>query len=285
MKVWIYVLLLIATFISNHRSTAFQAPFRQAISKRHITSPIHMSIFSRFYRVVCANVNSILRRLEDPEKVIEQAVLDMQNDLIRVRQSYAEILATLRRMEKQKEQGLIDIKEWYRRAQLAIEKGDEELAREALTRRRIQTENVDNISKALISQSGAVTKLYSSMISLENKISEAKRQKEGMIARAKTAKTSVNVNDLLSSIDSSSSTNAFERMKEKVESLEMEAEITNELVSSNIGSNVRLEHQFKSLEGNNEVEEELLRMKKKLSKPLPVFIEHDAEFIVSKSNN
>lgn len=185
----------------------------------------------------------------------------MQRDLIRVRQSYAEITATLRRMETQREQMNTNAEDWHRHAQLALAKGDEDLAREALSRRQIQLENSENISKSLQLQESAVGKLHSSMMGLEKKITEAKRQKDSMIARARTAKTAVNVNDMLAGLGESSSTDAFERMKEKVESLEMQAEIAGELAASREGSSVHLDKKFQSLDVNNKVEEELQRMR------------------------
>lgn len=96
-------------------------------------------------------------------------------------QSYAEITATQKKLEKQKEQALIVAADWYRRAQLALEKGDEELAREALSRRQTQLDSAENLSKQLTIQTNAVDKLYSSMTLLEQKISEAKRQKEASL--------------------------------------------------------------------------------------------------------
>ena len=140
-------------------------------------------------------------------------------------QSYAEITATQKRLEKQKEQANNFATEWYRRAQLALEKGDEELAREALSRRQTQLDSVENLTKQTTLQGTAIDKLYSSMQALELKISDAKRQKEVLIARARTAKTSVQVNDMLSNLSGSSSMDAFERMKDKVESLETQAEV------------------------------------------------------------
>eukprot|EP00598_Pedospumella_elongata_P009820 CAMPEP_0185003370 /NCGR_PEP_ID=MMETSP1098-20130426/76346_1 /TAXON_ID=89044 /ORGANISM="Spumella elongata, Strain CCAP 955/1" /LENGTH=272 /DNA_ID=CAMNT_0027531023 /DNA_START=97 /DNA_END=913 /DNA_ORIENTATION=- len=222
-----------------------------------------MNMLSRFFRVIASNINSFIRRMEDPEKIIEQAVLDMQSDLIRVRQSYAEITATLRRMEGQREQMSTNAGEWYCRAQLALAKGDDDLAREALSKRQLQLENVENVTKSLQLQESAVSKLYSSMTGLEKKIFEAKRQKESMIARARTAKTAVNVNDMLSALGDSSSTDAFERMKEKVESLEMQAEIAGELATSTSGTSVNLEKRFQSLEVDDKIEEELKRMRNK----------------------
>lgn len=88
-----------------------------------------MNLFDRFSRVAKANLNNVLQRWEDPEKVLSQAVEDMQKDLVKIRQSYAEVMATQKRMQRQKEQAEGLASEWYRRAQLALEKGDEELVR------------------------------------------------------------------------------------------------------------------------------------------------------------
>lgn len=282
-------LLLVALFLSQlERSVAFRPMIRPTIIRhpQRIVTP-KMNMIDRFFRVLTSNINSFLRRMEDPEKVIEQAVIDMQSDLIRVRQSYAEITATLRRMEKQKEQYLANADEWYRRAQLALEKGDEDLAREALTRRQAQLENVESITKQLEVQGVAVGKLYSSMMALETKITEARRQKESMIARARTAKTSVNVNDMLNSLGDSSATEAFDRMKEKVEGLEMQAEIAGELAANTAGTTVGLERRFMELEGNSKVEDELNKLRKQLPRgvsagsgfaQLPSSVERDAEY-------
>lgn len=229
--------------------------------------PTSMNMFGRFYRIVTSNINSLLKRFEDPEKIMEQAVLDMQKDLVRVRQSYAEITASLRRMDTQREQMMSNAEMWYDRAQLALKGGDDELAREALSRRQLQLNNVENLSKSLKTQEAAVSKLYASMMALEIKITEAKRQKETMVARARTAKTAVNVNDMLSSLGGSSSIEAFDRMKEKVESLEMQAEIAGELAASSEGVSINIEKQFYSLEGNSKVEEELRRLRSHLGQP------------------
>jgi phage shock protein A len=205
--------------------------FRPSFSPRIATtraSYVQMNIFDRFVRVVSSNVNSALKTLEDPEKVLDQAVNDMQNDLVKIRQSYAEISASQKRMLKQKEQADGLANDWYKRAQLALQKSDEELAREALSRRQIQLDISTGLDKQLTMQTAAIDKLYNSMMALEAKITEAKREKDAIIARARTAKTSMQVNDMLNSLTSTTSSNsmeAFNRMKEKVESLEAQAEV------------------------------------------------------------
>merc|ERR1712232_1201518 len=92
---------------------------------------LHANLLDRFFRVAKANANNVLKNFEDPQKVMEQAVEDMQRDLIRVRQTYAEVTATQRRMANSKRHLEAQADDWYNRAQLALKKSNEGLAREA----------------------------------------------------------------------------------------------------------------------------------------------------------
>merc|ERR1719491_1928709 len=84
-----------------------------------------MNLFDRFSRVAKSNLNNVLKTLEDPEKIMNQAVEDMQTDLVKIRQSYAEVTASQRRFVKQKEQADAMGDDWYKRAQLALERGND----------------------------------------------------------------------------------------------------------------------------------------------------------------
>ena len=223
-------------------------------------SAVSMNLFDRFSRVAKANLNNVLQKWEDPEKVLTQAVEDLQKDLVKIRQSYAEVMATQKRMARQKEQAENLASEWYRRAQLALEKGDEELAREALGRKQQQDDQIATLSDQIRIQDDALARLYESMQTLENKISEAKSTKDTFIARARTAKTATKVNDMLSSVTGSTSMDAFERMKEKVEMLETQAEVSGELTAGK-ASSVSSEQKFLLMESNSKVDDELDRMK------------------------
>ena len=222
---------------------------------------LQMNMFDRFARVVKSNVNQALSNMEEPEKVLDQAVKDMQTDLVKIRQSYAEIFATQKRSLKQKEEADKLADDWYKRAQLALEKEDEELAKEALSRRQIQVEISEGLASTIDKQAVAIDKLYSSMTALDNKITDAKRQKDAMVARARTAKASTQVTDLLNTVGDSNSMEAFERMKEKVEKMEATAEIAGELAASSSGSSANLEDRFKALESGSVVDDELEKMK------------------------
>jgi phage shock protein A len=117
----------------------------------------------------------------------------------------------------------------------------------------------------ITTQANASDKLYNSMGGLEGKITEAKREKEMLIAKAKTAQTSIQVNDMLNNIgDGSSSMGAFERMKAKVDSLEVQAEVAGEMAASSTGTSMKLEDRFKALEGGSKVDDELAALKRSL---------------------
>jgi phage shock protein A len=224
------------------------------------------NLFDRFTRVVKSNINQVLSSVEDPEKVLAQAVEEMQGDLIKVRTSYAEVLATQRRLQTQKDQQDEIAGEWYRRAELAVEKGDDVLAKEALTRRQAAATKASDLGQQLTGMATSVERLFDAVKSLEEKIQSAKDEKEQLIARARTAKTTAQVNEMLGDVGSSSGAGAFDRMKEKVEMLETKAEVSQGMLpeSRTPGS---LEDRFKQLESGSKVDDELAMLKGKKSLP------------------
>ncbi len=236
------------TISSNHR----------ALVRGHTT--LEMNLFDRFARVVKGTANQIVSGMEDPEKVLDQAVADMQNDLVKIRQSYAEIFASQKRAQKQKEDADKLADDWYRRAQLALEKDDDELAKEALTRRQIQVDISEGLVSTIENQAISIEKLYASMQQLDLKITDAKRQKDAFVARARTAKTSTKVTDLLNNVGGSNSMEAFDRMKAKVETLEAQAEVAGELAAST-STSATMEDRFKALESGDRIDDELAKMK------------------------
>jgi len=251
-----------STFTRQMQTTSCSPSYRSSTA-------LSMNLFDRFQRVAKANVNNVLKSLEDPEKIMNQALEDMQSDLVKVRQSYAEITATQRRLLKQKEQADALADDWYKRAQLALSKGEEALAKEALSRRQQQVETSEGLQIQIDMQASAVDKLYEGMQALEAKILESKAKKEQMVARARTAQSTQKVNDMLGGITGKTSMDAFSRMEEKVEALEAAAEVSAEMGSldgralpgSSEGS---LESQFKMLEASSSVDQELEEMKKML---------------------
>jgi phage shock protein A len=217
-----------------------------------------MGLFERIIRVIRSQINSLVSKAEDPEKILEQAVIDMQEDLIQVRQAVAQAIATQKRTERQYYQAQSTADEWYKRAQLALQKGDDHLAKEALTKRKSYQQTANSLKAQIEGQKDVVAQLKTNMRSLESKISEAKTKKDLYIARARSAQASEKLSEMLGGLSNNNATSAFERMEEKV----MELEARSEAIAS-LGSD-DLEKQFASLESVKDVDDELAEMKQEL---------------------
>ncbi|NEQ40095.1 MAG: PspA/IM30 family protein [Okeania sp. SIO3I5] len=214
-----------------------------------------MEIFDRLWRIIRANIKNLVSGAEDPEKILEQTLTDMQNDLVKLRQAVAQAIATQKRTERQCYQTQSTANEWYRRAQLALQKGQENLAREALTRRNSYQETANLMKAQVEQQKQVVEKLKQNMRQLEHKISEAKLKKNMYIARARSARASEKLNEILGSVNTGNAMSAFEQMEDKIMQLEAKSEAMADL---GIDS---LEKKFTSLEGDNDIETELKAMK------------------------
>ncbi|MDT9274837.1 MAG: PspA/IM30 family protein [Limnospira sp. PMC 737.11] len=218
-----------------------------------------MGLFDRIGRVVRANLNDLVNKAEDPEKILEQAVIEMQEDLIQLRQAVAQTIAQQKRSQQQYNQAQSQANQWQSRAQLALQKGDENLAREALQRKKGYVETANTLEISLRQQTEQVETLKRNLVSLESKISEAKTKKNMLKARAQAAKANEQLNNLLGGINTSSATSAFERMEEKVMIQEAKSQATAELTGSD------LEEQFIKLEAGSDVDDELAAMKAQLA--------------------
>lgn len=257
----------LAAFVGQGSAFA-PAGSRTFVPKQASKTSLNMNMFDRFSRVAKANINNALKKMEDPEKILNQAVEDMQSDLVKVRQSYAEVTATQRRLLKQKEQCDALASDWYQRAQLALQKGNDALAKEALTRRQQQVDEASNLQGQIDMQNSSIDKLYEGMQTLETSIMDAKAKKEQMIARARTAESTQKVNDMLSGVSGNTSMDAFKRMEDKVEALEASAEVSSEMGALNgnmLTGSSSLESEFKKLEAASSVDDELKKMKGMLS--------------------
>jgi phage shock protein A len=233
---------------------------------------LHASLLDRFFKVAQSNILTVVKHLESPEKIMNQAMIDMQNDLVKVRQSYAEISANQKRLLKQREAAESRGQDWYVRAQLALRSGNDALAKEALYRRQQQLDGGNGIQPQIETQSIAADKLFEGIRSLEVKIQEARQRKDEFIARAKAAESTTQVNDMLSGLTGKTSMDAFIRMEEKVEALEAAAEASAEMVDfskkylsgETTTSKYSIENEFLLLESNAAVDEAFKKLKTKM---------------------
>jgi phage shock protein A len=222
-----------------------------------------MALFDRISRVLRANLNDLVSKAEDPEKILEQSLTDMQEDLIQLRQAVATAIASQKRLEQQMNQSQSNANTWYQRAQLALQKGQEDLARDALTRKKTFTETANSLKAQLEQQAGQVDTLKRSLIALEGKISEAKTKKDMLRARAQAAKAQEQLQGAVGKLGTSSAAAAFERMEEKVLQMEARSQAAAELAG------VDLESQFVRLEAGSDVDDELAAMKAQISGTAP----------------
>ncbi|PNS98844.1 hypothetical protein POPTR_016G099400v4 [Populus trichocarpa] len=216
-----------------------------------------MNLFDRFGRVVKSYANAIISSFEDPEKILEQTVLEMNDDLTKMRQATAQVLASQKRLENKYKAAQLASEEWYRKAQLALQKGEEDLAREALKRRKTYADNANSFKAQLDQQKGVVENLVSNTRLLESKMQEAKSKKDTLKARAQSAKTTTKMNEMLGNVNTSNALAAFEKMEEKVMAMESEAEALGQLTTN------ELDGKFALLEGSS-VDDDLENLKKEL---------------------
>lgn len=214
-----------------------------------------MGLFDRLSRVVRANLNDMVSKAEDPEKILEQAIIDMQEDLVNLRQAVARSIATQKRTEQQYNKNQSEANTWQQRAQLALQKGDENLAREALQRKKTVADTAATLKAQLDQQITQVDTLKRNLIALESKISEAKTKKDMLKARVSAAKANEQLQSTIGRLGTSSAMGAFERMEEKVMELEARSQAAYEL------GGAELESQFAALESGSNVDDELAAMK------------------------
>jgi phage shock protein A len=217
-----------------------------------------MGFFDRLSRLLRANLNDLVSKAEDPVKILDQAVSDMQDDLVKLRQAVAMAIASQKRLKNQAEQAESQSRTWYERAELALKKNEDELAREALTRRKTFQETATSLGTQVQAQSAQVETLKKSLVALEGKIAEARTKKDMLKARAQAAQAQQQLQSTVGSMGTNSAMAAFERMEDKVQSLEASSQAAAELAGADLDS------KFAALEGGNDVDDELAALRKQV---------------------
>lgn len=225
-----------------------------------------MNVLGRLARVVRSQVNSWMQESPDPEKILDQAVTSMQSDLVQLRQSVAQAIATQKRTERQCAQTQTLAKEWYNRAQLALNKGDENQAREALAQRHAYLKMQAQLTKHIEQQKSVISKLKSNMRDLEVKIADARTRRDMYIARARSAEATQRIQEMIAQVGQERSLGTLNQMEEKVLDLEAQADAMAEL--NRTLESQSLEGKFAALEAGEEgaIETELKAMKAQSSR-------------------
>jgi phage shock protein A len=222
-----------------------------------------MGIFSRLGTLIKSNLNDLISRAEDPEKMLTQVLVDMQQQLVEAKKSVAIAIADEKKLQKQYNMELDKSKDWERKAMLAVRAGNDDLARQALTRKQEHENIASQFQQQWIAQKAAVDKLKDALRLLANKIEEAKRKKNILIARKKRAEAQNQIATTMQGLGDTSAFDTFERMSDQINMLEAEAEAGAELAGEISGSS--LESQFLALEaGGADADDDLAELKAKM---------------------
>jgi phage shock protein A len=221
-----------------------------------------MGIFSRLAQLIKSNLNDLISRSEDPEKMLNQIVLEMNNQLVEAKKQVAASIADEKRLAKQLEQETTNAQEWERRAMMALRAGNEPLAKEALARKRERDELVATLKDQWTKQKTAVEQLKTALRLLSDKIEEASRKKNVLIARKKRAEAQKAIQETMTGLRDPSAFETFDRMAQKIDQIEAEAEAQTDLAKEISGDT--LAAKFDNLERNQGGEDDLVALKRKM---------------------
>ncbi len=222
-----------------------------------------MGLFGRLGTLIRSNINELINRAEDPEKMLNQVLVDMKGQLVEAKKQVAVAIADEKRIKKQYEQELAKASDWEKKAMLAVRAGNDDLARAALARKTEHDELAATLKNQWEAQKQSVEQLKEALRSLDAKIEEAKRKRNILVSRQKRAQAQATINKTLSQLNSTDSYDStFARMDERVTQLEAEAEASAELGAL---PETSLESQFKALEAGSSVDSELEALKQKMA--------------------
>jgi phage shock protein A len=217
-----------------------------------------MGVFERIGRIIRSNISDLLDKAEDPERILQQIMDDMQQDLREAKLHVAAAIRDQKKLETQYHENLDMAERWERKAISAVESGDDALAKEALRRKKTYEQLAKGYKEQLKEQSESVQLLKTSLLALEAKIEEARRRKDLLIARQKRAKAQKAISETMSGMSKSNALAALEKMEGRVKAAEIHAEAMAEVEADS------LESKFAELE-NSDVSDELDRLKSKLA--------------------
>ncbi len=231
-----------------------------------------MGILGRVNDIVRSNLNELVAKAENPEKLLRQAILDMEEHLRKARKQVIDTIASEKLMEKKRISVLDKAARWERRAELALRAGDEDLARQALVRKEEQMRTAETMEAQIRIQREYVGALKQSVASLEDRLQDAKARKNALIARAQAARArqrtaKVTLGKEAKLPGESRAFDTFDRMEDKVLELESKVEAQLEMASFNSGTieDESLDSKFADMEKDLGMEDRLDALKKKIA--------------------
>jgi len=224
-----------------------------------------MGIFDRLATLLKSNINDLISKAENPEKMLDQIVTDMRNQLAKAKQQVAAAIADEKRLKDQAEAEYKAAADWENKAMLAVKEGRDDLAKQALVRQAEHEEHGRTLETTWQAHQLETEKLKNSLRDLNDKIEEAKRKKNLLLARQRRAQAQQKISETMSSMSEKSAFEAFARMEEKITSNERMIKASTEIDEEFSGD--RLAHDFKRLEktaGSANADQQLAALKQKM---------------------
>ncbi|MFT6435262.1 MAG: phage shock protein A [Candidatus Azotimanducaceae bacterium] len=216
-----------------------------------------MGIFSRFTDIINANINSILDKAEDPEKMVRLIIQEMEETLVEVRTQSAKLIADKKEIGRRSDRYGKEAADWEKKAEVALTKGREDLARAALKEKTEALEAVDTINADLEQIEINLQKLSADIGQLQQKLSDARVRQKALVMRGKTAKTRIGVKRQINDVNIEDAMSKFERYERKIDDMEGEVE------AYDLGQRT-LADEISDLESDERVDVELAKLKAKL---------------------
>ncbi|MCO4798999.1 MAG: phage shock protein PspA [Colwelliaceae bacterium] len=218
-----------------------------------------MGMFSRFTDIVNANLNSMLDKAEDPEKMIKLIIQEMEETLVEVRSTAAKHIAEKKTLLRQVRSAESNVKNWQQKAETALSKGREDLAKSALVEKHKNQTQVDELQKELSELEEFLGAVQNDAQSLQEKLADAKRRQDAYTLRQKSAEVRLKVREKAAVYNIEDAINKFERYQQKIDEVEAQVE------AYDMTSNQDLSSQISALEADESIEQELEEMKKQVA--------------------
>jgi phage shock protein A len=218
-----------------------------------------MGVFSRFTDIINSNINALLDKAEDPEKMVRLIIQEMEDTLVEVRSSSAKTLADKKELTRQIGRYEKDAEEWQNKAELALSKGREDLARAALVEMKKSTEAAESMADELKHVDEHIAKLQGEITQLQEKLADAKARQKAIIMREKTASSRLKVKSKIDSEKVEDALSRFDRYERKIDDLEAQVE------AQDLGSK-SLADEIAELESDESIDDELAALKAKMNK-------------------
>ncbi len=217
-----------------------------------------MGIFTRFTDIVNSNINALLDKAEDPEKMVRLIIQEMEDTLVEVRSASAKTLASKKEITAQISKYKSDAADWEAKAELALSKDRDDLARAALQEKKKSAEAAEALNKELDVVDEQISKLQEEIGQLQEKLADAKARQKTIIMRQKTASSRLEVKRTLDSSKVDAAMGRFEQYERKIDDLESQVE------AYDLGKKT-LNDEFAELESDDKIDEELAKLKAKMN--------------------